>query len=187
MGEFFPRELFEAVINEAAGGPQIAQGWQKLCVDTVSRQSGVESGGIRAVLATPGNLVQLTRGVKRKLTMNDRKGIAVVEATETQDSSFATPQFQPILTNAGAGQTFTMLGTSMRLIATAASTGGRYTVLEQVTPPGWGPPRHIHSREDEIFTFSRAATSCMSAVSVGRFPLAPLRSCPAAFHMAFAT
>jgi len=24
-------------------------------------------------------------------------------------------------------------------------------VLEQVTPPGWGPPRHIHSREDEIF------------------------------------
>jgi len=24
-------------------------------------------------------------------------------------------------------------------------------VLEQVTPPGWGPPRHIHSCEDEIF------------------------------------
>jgi quercetin dioxygenase-like cupin family protein len=24
-------------------------------------------------------------------------------------------------------------------------------VIEQVTPPGWGPPRHIHSREDEIF------------------------------------
>ena len=38
----------------------------------------------------------------------------------------------------------------MRFITTAASTGGRYTVLEQVTPPGWGPPRHIHSREDEI-------------------------------------
>jgi quercetin dioxygenase-like cupin family protein len=39
----------------------------------------------------------------------------------------------------------------MRLIATATGTGGRFTVLEQVTPPGWGPPRHIHSREDEIF------------------------------------
>ena len=24
-------------------------------------------------------------------------------------------------------------------------------MIEQVTPPGWGPPRHIHSREDEIF------------------------------------
>ena len=42
-------------------------------------------------------------------------------------------------------------GTSMRLIATEAETGGRYTVLERVTPAGWGPPRHIRSREDEIF------------------------------------
>jgi len=82
--------------------------------------------------------------------MNDTKGIAVVEGTETQDGSFAAPQLQPILANAGAGHTFTMLGTSMRLIATAASTGGRFTVGEQVTPAGWGPPRHIHSREDEI-------------------------------------
>jgi quercetin dioxygenase-like cupin family protein len=78
-------------------------------------------------------------------------GIAVVEATTAQVDGFAAAQFEPILMDAGGGHTFTMLGTSMRFIATAASTGGRYTVLEQVTPPGWGPPRHIHSREDEIF------------------------------------
>lgn len=24
-------------------------------------------------------------------------------------------------------------------------------MLEQITPAGWGPPRHVHSREDEIF------------------------------------
>jgi quercetin dioxygenase-like cupin family protein len=83
--------------------------------------------------------------------MSDGKGIAVVEATAAQVDSFAAPQFDPILTDAGDGHTFTMLGTSMRFMATAASTAGRYTVLEQVTPPGWGPPRHIHSREDEIF------------------------------------
>ena len=70
-----------------------------------------------------------------------------VEAT----AGLAAPPFHPILTDAGGGPTFTMLGTTMRLIATAAGTGGRYTVIEQVTPPGWGPPRHIHSREDEIF------------------------------------
>ncbi len=63
---------------------------------------------------------------------------------------FAAPHFHPILTDAGNGHTFTMLGTTMRLIATAAATGGRFTVIEQVTPAGWGPPRHIHSREDEI-------------------------------------
>src|SRR6266567_3723399 len=38
-----------------------------------------------------------------------------------------------------------------------------------------------------FFTFSRVATSCMSAASVGRFPLAPQRSCPEAFHIAFVT
>jgi quercetin dioxygenase-like cupin family protein len=66
-------------------------------------------------------------------------------------SGISAPPFYPILTDAGSGNTFTMLGTTMRLIASAAGTGGRYTVIEQVTPPGWGPPRHIHSREDEIF------------------------------------
>lgn len=72
------------------------------------------------------------------------KILAAVEGPEA-------PIFDPALTDAGAGRTFTMLGTTMRLMTTAAATGGRYTVLEQVTPPGWGPPRHIHSREDEIF------------------------------------
>ena len=63
----------------------------------------------------------------------------------------AAPGFLPALIDLGEGVTFTMLGTTMRLIATGAETGGRYAVLEQVTPVGWGPPRHIHSREDEIF------------------------------------
>ena len=65
-------------------------------------------------------------------------------------AGFAAPPLHPILTDAGAGPTFTMLGTTMRLIATGAGTGGRYTVIQHVTPPGWGPPRHIHSCEDEI-------------------------------------
>lgn len=66
-------------------------------------------------------------------------------------AAVAAPPFHPILIDARGGATFTMLGTTMRLIASAAGTGGRYTVIEQVTPPDWGPPRHIHSREDEIF------------------------------------
>jgi hypothetical protein len=95
--------------------------------------------------------------------------------------------FHPILSDAGTGRTFAMLGTTMRLIAPAAATGGQYTMLEQVTPPGWGPPRHIHSRETKLFTFWRAPTICMSATSVGPFPPAPPLSCPATFRTAFAT
>jgi mannose-6-phosphate isomerase-like protein (cupin superfamily) len=66
-------------------------------------------------------------------------------------SSAAAPGFLPALIDAGKGVTFTMLGTTMRLLVTGAETGGHYTVGEQVTPVGWGPPRHMHSREDEIF------------------------------------
>ena len=71
----------------------------------------------------------------------------------TTDTKTPLPasDFRPILTEVGDGTSFTMLGTTMRLMATGASSGGRFTVGEQVTPVGWGPPRHIHSREDEIF------------------------------------
>jgi len=59
--------------------------------------------------------------------MSDRKGIAVMEARAAQADSVAAPQFEPILTDAGGGHTFTMLGTSMRFIATGA---GPRTILK---------------------------------------------------------
>ena len=56
----------------------------------------------------------------------------------------------PALSDASDGVTFTMLGASIRLIARAIDTDGRFTVFEQTTPAGWGPPRHVHAKEDEI-------------------------------------
>ena len=70
--------------------------------------------------------------------------------TSSTSGGFSASHFHPTLTDSGDGPSFTMLGTTMRLIATATGTDGRFTVFEQVTPPGWGPPRHIHSREDEV-------------------------------------
>jgi quercetin dioxygenase-like cupin family protein len=70
--------------------------------------------------------------------------------TDDTTTGVSASHFHPTLTDSGQGANFTMLGTTMRLIGTAASTEGRFTVFEQVTPAGWGPPRHIHSREDEI-------------------------------------
>lgn len=99
--------------------------------------------------------------------------------------------FDPVLADAGGGRVFTMLGTTMRLIASAAGTGGRYTVLEQVTPPGWGPPRHIHSREDEIFYVLEGAYDLhvgdeRRTVSVGASAVLP-RNVPHGFRNAAAT
>ena len=101
------------------------------------------------------------------------------------------PVFHPVLADVGAGHTFAMLGTTMRLIAPASITGGRYTVLEQVTPPGWGPPRHIHSREDEIFyilegTYDLHVGDEHRTVSAGASAVLP-RNVPHGFRNAAST
>lgn len=34
---------------------------------------------------------------------------------------------------------------------TGEATGGAVTVWEEIVEPGWGPPPHVHHREDETF------------------------------------
>ncbi len=43
------------------------------------------------------------------------------------------------------------LGTSYKIHLTAEQTGSRIGVFESIDQPGYGPPRHIHNREDETF------------------------------------
>ena len=52
----------------------------------------------------------------------------------------------------GPGQGRTIQGTgAITLIATAEQTGGSIGVFEGISPPGDGPPRHIHYSSDELF------------------------------------
>lgn len=39
----------------------------------------------------------------------------------------------------------------MAILLSGEDTQQRYTVMEAVIPPGSGPPRHLHHREDETF------------------------------------
>lgn len=50
-----------------------------------------------------------------------------------------------------AGSTLNILGTTHIYKATAAETGGSFSLWELVVPPGSGPPAHTHHREDEAF------------------------------------
>lgn len=53
---------------------------------------------------------------------------------------------------AGQGSTFHILGGDVVTIKlTGQETGGAFALLETVTPPGAGPPPHVHHREDETF------------------------------------
>lgn len=45
----------------------------------------------------------------------------------------------------------TWLGTSYRTLLSDAETGGGMSIVDSTSPPGSGPPRHVHKVEDETF------------------------------------
>jgi quercetin dioxygenase-like cupin family protein len=42
-------------------------------------------------------------------------------------------------------------GDELTVLLSGEDTGGKYCMAIGVTPPGGGPPRHVHMREDEWF------------------------------------
>lgn len=59
------------------------------------------------------------------------------------------------------GQTFAFLGTLMALKAGAAETDGQFSLIDQVAPPGFATPLHVHHREDEAFYVLDGAISVL--------------------------
>lgn len=57
----------------------------------------------------------------------------------------------PHLVRAGEGEPIWFLGTLVTVKATGGQTRGRFTVVEFVNPPGFAPPLHRHTDEDEAF------------------------------------
>ena len=57
----------------------------------------------------------------------------------------------PFVREPGAGSTLDVLGVTHIYKATAAETGGLFSLWESVVPPGGGAPPHTHAREDESF------------------------------------
>lgn len=49
------------------------------------------------------------------------------------------------------GEAIWFLGTRMTVKAGGEQTHGAVTVVDCECPPGFGPPAHVHHREDEIF------------------------------------
>jgi quercetin dioxygenase-like cupin family protein len=58
---------------------------------------------------------------------------------------------QPFVRAPAAGSTLNVLGVTHIYKATAAETGGSFSLWEAVFPPGAGAPPHTHAREDEAF------------------------------------
>ena len=67
----------------------------------------------------------------------------------------ASAQTSPVSATAGFvlppsdGEKIWIVGDTLWLKATSAETGGAYTVIENISLPGSGPPPHLHENHDE--------------------------------------
>src|ERR1700716_105517 len=55
----------------------------------------------------------------------------------------------PWMTDRDRAEAVWFLATRMTVLATAETTDGALGLIEAVVPPGFSPPLHVHSREDE--------------------------------------
>lgn len=58
---------------------------------------------------------------------------------------------QPVKVAATEGEALWWLDSLAVIKASAADTGGQFSMLEVTEPPGAGTPLHVHHREDEAF------------------------------------
>ena len=58
---------------------------------------------------------------------------------------------KPTITQPGTGNDLHAFGDVLSVMITGEQTGGTLTVMFDETPPGGGPPPHVHSNEDELF------------------------------------
>jgi mannose-6-phosphate isomerase-like protein (cupin superfamily) len=49
------------------------------------------------------------------------------------------------------GDSWWFLDTRMTVKVSASESGGAFTLLDWSAPKGFGPPRHVHEHEDEVF------------------------------------
>ena len=50
-----------------------------------------------------------------------------------------------------SAETLNWNGTTYKTILTPEASGGAMSIVDSVSPPNSGPPRHIHHAEDEVF------------------------------------
>jgi mannose-6-phosphate isomerase-like protein (cupin superfamily) len=84
------------------------------------------------------------------------------------------------------GRSLNVVGDTLNVLLDGSDTAGAFALFDVMTPPGGGPPLHLHHREDEFFFILEGEAEFMVAgqrnrAGAGTFVAAP-REIPHAFH-----
>src|SRR5690349_2800182 len=74
---------------------------------------------------------------------HDRRGTPMTQGINQAQEAVAV--------RAGEGEARWWFGQLAEIKATAADTGGQFTIVEVTCAPGFEAPLHVHHREDEAF------------------------------------
>jgi uncharacterized cupin superfamily protein len=71
--------------------------------------------------------------------------------TSDESDVLMNPPSKPSIVLKDQGRVLHAFGDVSSVMLRGEQTGGAATVMFDETPPGGGPPMHVHSREDELF------------------------------------
>jgi quercetin dioxygenase-like cupin family protein len=80
-----------------------------------------------------------------------REGATGSTSLNWKENKRMTSRNEPYLLTREEGQAVWFLGTLMLFKATGESNAHTFSLIEQVLPPGFAPPLHVHHAEDEAF------------------------------------
>lgn len=66
---------------------------------------------------------------------------------------------EPIICQPGSATQLHAFGNVLSVLLSGEQTGGAFSVTSELTPPGGGPPLHVHANEDEIFLVAEGQLS----------------------------
>jgi quercetin dioxygenase-like cupin family protein len=81
--------------------------------------------------------------------MNQQRQDSIEKGRKTSAQASEVAATSGFVLPPSGGEKIWIVGDTLWLKATAAETGGAFTVIENISLPGGGPPPHTHENEDE--------------------------------------
>lgn len=69
---------------------------------------------------------------------------------------------RPLIVQPDGGKALHAFGDVLSVLLGGDQTGGKLALMFDVTPPGGGPPPHVHSQEDELFLIADGKVSFLA-------------------------